>query len=66
MDRVGSQGSFVATMAVWDGRYENQQFARSDDGITWDTLPSTAFVTGHPISHFASGLVPANLYCSGN
>ncbi len=61
---VTTKGSFVATTAVWDGGYEHQKFARSDDGVTWETLPSSAFVAGHPISQFASGVVPANLYCS--
>ena len=56
-------GSFVATNALWNDAYEKQRFFRSDDGITWETLPNSAFETGHPISHFASGVVPANRYC---
>ncbi len=63
---VTTLGHFVATTSVWDGGYEHQKFARSDDGITWEVLPSTAYVAGHPISQFAAGIVPANLYCPGD
>jgi len=67
MGTVGAtvSGGFVATNAVWNGGYENQRFFRSDDGVNWETLPNSAFASGHPISHFASGVVPANAYCPG-
>jgi hypothetical protein len=58
-------GSFVAVNELWNGGYENQRFFRSDDGNTWETLPTdgSAFVPGHPIAKFASGLLPANAMC---
>ena len=56
-------GTFVATNAIWQGGYENQRFFRSDDGIKWETLPSSAFAPSHPISQFLSAVVPANTYC---
>jgi len=62
---VTTTGTFVGTNAIWNGGYENQRFYRSEDGITWDTLPATAFAAGHPISRFAAGRVAANAYCSG-
>lgn len=60
-----ASGAFVATNGIWNGGYENQRFFRSDDGETWEMLATdgTAFVPGHPISHFASGRVLANAYC---
>lgn len=61
-------GSFVGVNGIWNGGYENQRLYRSDDGDTWIALPTdgTAFVAGHPISKFASGLVPANEFCPGD
>lgn len=58
-------GHFVGTNGVWNGGYENQRFFRSDDGDTWETLATdgSAFVPGHPISTFRSGVVAANAYC---
>lgn len=65
MATVGTHvsGSFVATNDVWNEGYEKQKFFRSDDGVAWETLPSSAFTPSHPISHFVSGVVPANAYC---
>lgn len=58
-------GGFVGVNEIWNGGYEHQRFFRSDDGDTWETLATdgSAFTPGHPISHFASGVVPANAYC---
>jgi hypothetical protein len=66
LSRVGVtvRGTFVATNEAWNGGYERQRFYRSEDGLAWQTLPSGAFRPGHPISAFAAGEVPANLYCA--
>lgn len=60
-------GAFVGINGIWNGGYENQRFFRSDDGDTWETLPTdgSAFTPSHPISHFRAGVVPANAYCTG-
>ncbi|MGE0789562.1 MAG: hypothetical protein AB7S26_28075 [Sandaracinaceae bacterium] len=60
-------GAMVGVNGIWNGGYENQRMFRTDDGDSWETLPTdgTAFVQSHAISDFASGLVPPNAYCPG-
>jgi hypothetical protein len=60
---VTATGAFVATNPIWNGGYENQRFYRSEDGLTWESLPDAAFVPGHPISRFAAGRVVGSRYC---
>jgi hypothetical protein len=54
------KGTFVATNTGWMQWYEKQSFYRSNDGITWESLPKTAFTGSHPIRGMAFGYVDAS------
>ncbi len=43
--------SYAAISASWGSWYGNQRALRSDDGITWTELSSTAFKGGHPLAY---------------
>ncbi len=43
--------SYAAIMTSWGGWYGNQRAYRSDDGVTWEELPATAFKGGHPMAY---------------
>lgn len=47
-------GTLVALGSVWTG-YEGQEIMRSTDGLTWGTLPGSAFVQSHPIFYIGFG-----------
>lgn len=59
---LGASGTFVATGSVWDG-YEKQHFFRSTDGLTWKSLPTTAFAQGHSIFYLAFGYADPSAAC---
>lgn len=59
-------GTFVAVSDAWRGWYEAQRFYRSDDGLTWQELPSGSYQGGHPIRNIAFGTVPGSPICPGN
>ena len=44
-------GTYAAMIGGWSNWYDKQKFYRSTDGLTCETLPSTAFKQGHPITH---------------
>jgi len=47
--------------------YGSQIIYRStDEGITWNALPASNYVHGHPIWHFFSGYIHANSVCPAN
>jgi len=46
---VSDDGTFVAVRGGWRTWYEDQEFYRSEDGVTWETLPDGAFTGSHPI-----------------
>jgi hypothetical protein len=46
-----STGTYAAIKGGWSNWYDKQQFYRSADGLKWETLPTTAFKQGHPITH---------------
>lgn len=48
-------GVFVAVNGAWGQWYEQQQFFRSADGVTWEALPRPAFNGSHPIRFIAFG-----------
>jgi hypothetical protein len=56
---VADDGSLVSVRGEWDTWYENQDFYRSSDGITWQVLPAADFVGSHPIRDIAFGFVDA-------
>jgi len=60
---VSDDGTFVATRGGWQVWYDKQKFFRSTDGITWDTLPPTAFVASHPITSFVFGYAKPSAEC---
>lgn len=57
------RGTFVAVNGGWQTWYASQRFYRSVDGLTWDELPSNAFVGSHPISSIAFGEGPKPAAC---
>ncbi|MBV1859610.1 MAG: hypothetical protein KUG77_14445 [Nannocystaceae bacterium] len=52
-----SDGTYVAQRDGWLVWYEDQALFRSGDGVSWEELPSDAFVQSHPIRHVAFGYV---------
>jgi len=56
-------GTFVAVRGGWQEWYDLQEFYRSTDGITWDALPSDAYVGSHPIQFIAFGRVDPGVTC---
>jgi hypothetical protein len=62
---LGASGTFVAVQNVWDG-YAKQHFLRSTDGLTWQTLPTTAFVQSHNIFYIAFGYADPSAACPGH
>ena len=50
-------GTFVGIDGSWGDWYETQLAYRSTDGVTWETLDSSAYTGGHPIRWLASGTV---------
>lgn len=59
------EGTFVAANGGWMVWYEKQEFYRSEDGVTWETLPEGAFVGSHPIYFMAYGRVKPGAGCAG-
>jgi hypothetical protein len=55
-------GTFVAVGSVWQG-YEEQEFLRSDDGSTWESLDDDAFSASHPIHHLSFGYAERSAAC---
>jgi hypothetical protein len=58
----GPTGTLVAVANLWDG-YAKQQLIRSTDGITWENLPSGAFVGSHPIFNIVAGYADPSAAC---
>lgn len=56
-------GTFVAVNGGWQVWYDQQEFYRSADGITWDALPQGAFVGSHPIQFIAFGRTDPGVAC---
>jgi hypothetical protein len=56
-------GTLVAVGPTVYSGYAQQQFWRSTDGLTWETLPATAFVASHPIFHIAFGYADPGTVC---
>ncbi len=60
---VSDKGTFIGANAGWNTAYENQRFYRSVDGVSWETLPSSAFMGSHPIQFMAFGKAPPGTSC---
>jgi hypothetical protein len=58
----GDSGTFVAMPWIYSG-YAMQQFMRSTDGVTWQKLPTTAFVQSHNIFRMSFGYADASATC---
>ncbi len=56
-------GNFVAVRGGWQVWYESQEFYRSTDGVTWETLAPGTFTPSHPMNHIAFGYVDATDAC---
>ncbi len=46
-------GTFVAVRGGWQNWYDEQEFYRSEDGVTWEVLDGAAFEGSHRIRHIA-------------
>lgn len=55
-------GTLVAVASVWQG-YEAQEFLRSTDGLTWESLPAGAFAASHPIFYLGYGYAEPSEAC---
>jgi hypothetical protein len=51
----GDGGTFVAVKDEWQQWYDKQEFYRSTDGVTWQTLPRGSYAGSHPVSFVAFG-----------
>jgi hypothetical protein len=58
-----SKGTYVAAIGGWSNWYDKQKFYRSADGLTWETLPTTAFKQGHPITHVTFADMKPSVEC---
>lgn len=56
-------GTYVAFKGGWRSSYADERIYRSRDGLAWETLPSTAHVHSHPITHLLSASVRASSIC---
>lgn len=57
------EGRYVAVNGGWDQWYEKQVFSRSDDGVAWTALPSSAYVGSHPVVMIAFGKARKPVVC---
>jgi hypothetical protein len=55
-------GTFVAA-SYWGLTYDKQEFYRSTDGVSWEKLPTTAFVQSHLITHMTFGWMKPSAEC---
>jgi hypothetical protein len=66
--RVGfstATGTFVMIRGSWDGAPGTQRFYRSTDGVAWEELAASAFVSSHPITHVIFGYGAPSAQCPG-
>jgi hypothetical protein len=61
----GKSGTFVAVKDDWGAWYDQQEFYRSEDGVTWQKLAKSAFTGSHPIKFIEAGVVEASATCPG-
>ncbi|MBL8952147.1 MAG: hypothetical protein JNK82_15300, partial [Myxococcaceae bacterium] len=52
-------GTFVGVTAGYFNGYAAQRFYRSQDGIAWEQLPTSATVQSHPILGISWGRIEA-------
>lgn len=62
---ISANGTLVAGENEWNG-YDQQNFLRSTDGLTWDSLPSNAFTHSHPIFSIAFGDADPSAECGAH
>jgi len=58
-----STGTLVMTRNGWGSPYSEQRMFRSTDGATWQSIPLTAFVQSHPITHITFGYGQPGTQC---
>lgn len=46
-------GTFVSVRGGWQNWYDRQEFYRSEDGLSWEILETSAFEPSHRIRHIA-------------
>ena len=56
-------GTIVAVRGGWNVWYEDQEFYRSADGLSWETLDAGAYTGSHPIRAIAFGYVDPSDAC---
>src|SRR5690606_5681333 len=62
---VSDDGVYVGVRGGWQVWYGEQEFYRSDDGVSWTRLDPGSFVGGHPIRAIAFGRAAASALCPG-
>jgi hypothetical protein len=60
-----ASGTLVAAGPTVYTGYAQQQFWRSTDGLTWQTLAAGAFLPSHPIFHIVFGYADRTPACPG-
>jgi hypothetical protein len=58
--RSGETGTYVSVRGGWQQWYDDQDFYRSEDGVTWQVLPAGSFAASHRVRHIAYGRVDAS------
>ena len=56
---VSDDGTFVGVRGGWQNWYGDQEFYRSEDGVSWETLGGGSFTGSHPIRDIHFGRVAA-------
>ncbi len=60
---VSTDGVFVAVTGAWRAWYDQQQFFRSTDGVSWTALAAGSFQGGHPIRAMSVGTGQPSTAC---
>jgi hypothetical protein len=63
---IDDAGTMVGVRGGWQTWYGEQEFYRSSDGVTWETLPSGSFSGSHPVRAMAFGRGSASATCPGD
>jgi hypothetical protein len=56
-------GTFVAVRGGWQVWYDQQEFYRSSDGVTWTTLDPSVAPGGHPLRFISFGYGKPSAAC---
>lgn len=63
---ISPEGTLVAVRGGWQIWYDEQAFYRSQDGVSWQSLPAGSFTGGHPIRAMTFGWGDVSAECPGD